>query len=119
MKLSRSEARALPKVGFFAPQWSTFPNTENYPQAQDCIDLAWDETERRTVLAYMEGVMTNPPTASYRGFSTCRICNCHNGSRDYSDSVYLWPQGYPHYIEQHGVKPPQEFIHHILSRTNA
>lgn len=54
----------------------------------------------------------------YKGSSTCRICGKANGSgeqifRFESDSVVIYlyvPLGYRHYVEEHGVRPPLEFL---------
>lgn len=116
MNKSRAELAALPKVGFFAPNVSNFPNPEGYPAAKDCVDAAWEEAERHTVIAYMDGVGVDGIVASYRGMSLCRICGTRNGSTDISDGAYVWPSGYTHYLEAHTVKPPQAFIDHVLNR---
>jgi len=47
---------------------------------------------------------------SYRGMSSCRICQIHNGSHDLSDGTYVWPSGYAHYVSAHGIKPPEKFL---------
>jgi len=53
---------------------------------------------------------------SYRGSSTCRICNDRwNGSKEMSDGVYIWPEGLAHYINEHKTTLPTEFIEHILA----
>lgn len=46
---------------------------------------------------------------AYRGFSTCRICGCLNGSREYYYNGWRWPQGFMHYIVEHNVQPTIEF----------
>jgi hypothetical protein len=38
------------------------------------------------------------------------------GSHDLTDGVFVWPEGYAHYIEKHDVKPPREFIEHVLAK---
>jgi len=47
---------------------------------------------------------------SYRGSSECRICKCINGSREFSYNNWKWPEGFRHYIIEHGIKPSDEFI---------
>lgn len=46
----------------------------------------------------------------YRGWSTCRLCGCGNGSNAYLFGGWLWPSGFRHYLEEHNVKPSQDFI---------
>ena len=53
---------------------------------------------------------------AYRGSSPCRLCDKrHNGSREHSDGVYIWPQGLAHYVEEHKTTLPAEFVEHILA----
>ena len=52
-----------------------------------------------------------------KGWSTCRICNCVNGSREYRTSVAQWPEGLRHYIAEHNVEPSKEFRNYIRGLT--
>jgi len=45
-----------------------------------------------------------------RGFSVCRICECVNGGRTFVHDGFMWPDGFRHYIEEHNVKPSDDFI---------
>ena len=38
--------------------------------------------------------------------------NRGNGSLELTDGTYVWPEGLAHYVEQHGVKLPGEFLEH-------
>ena len=52
-------------------------------------------------------------TTHYKGWSTCRLCGCHNGSTEFSSGGWVWPEGYAHYVKEHNVRPSlafQEFI---------
>lgn len=50
----------------------------------------------------------------YRGFSSCRVCGCCNGTKSYvkivDGVVYEWPEGLAHYLEVHCIKPPAELL---------
>ena len=35
---------------------------------------------------------------------------CDNGSREFTDGTWLWPEGFSHYVENHQVRPPAEFV---------
>lgn len=110
------------RVGFWAPPKTKYDTVFGavlgalmegpLPRAEDHVDLSWDRREREAVLHYVENQAFRD--MSYMGFSLCRFCFCHNGSADFSDGTYVWPQGFGHYIREHGVKPPQDFIDHIL-----
>jgi hypothetical protein len=54
---------------------------------------------------------------TYRGFSTCRICFSTNGSAEFKLEDWCWPSGFIHYIENHNVKPSQEFIDFVLDKS--
>jgi hypothetical protein len=47
------------------------------------------------------------------GLSRCRFCGELNGSAEYSDDVYFWPEGLAHYIQAHGVRLPRHIVDHI------
>jgi len=53
------------------------------------------------------------------GLSPCRICGRNNGSLEYTDGTYLWPQGLAHYVDEHEVRLPDEFVRHAIDRVAA
>ncbi|QZE59519.1 hypothetical protein MPK66_gp275 [Erwinia phage pEa_SNUABM_2] len=65
-------------------------------------------------LAALEAVESKAQKRQYKGFSTCRICDCANGSADYNYKDWQWPSGYSHYIKKHNVQPSKEFHEFIL-----
>lgn len=75
------------------------------------VDESWDPTERDLIIAYLQN---GESKFRWRGCSWCRFCECRNGSQCLTDGTYIWPQGFTHYLIEHGVKPPQEFIDHVL-----
>jgi hypothetical protein len=50
----------------------------------------------------------------YMGWSNCRLCKEKNGGSEFDDGVFIWPEGFSHYVRVHNVKPAQEFMDHIL-----
>ena len=51
------------------------------------------------------------------GLSWCRF-HCEQeycGSLEFTDGYYLWPEGLLHYVQNHEVKLPEEFIAHCKS----
>lgn len=98
------------------------------PWPGDFVDTSWDAEERAIVIDYLNKA---PNVEFWRGFSYCRLCSQKVGlgstdksygscrpSSTYdtfkSDKTYVWPAGFSHYLEVHGVKPPVEFIQHVL-----
>lgn len=87
---------------------------QGFPRAEDCVDWSWNKRERERILSYVEDLSFR--RMSYCGYSTCRICGKYdNGSADYSDGIWMWPEGFGHYIREHGVRPPADFVQHVLS----
>ncbi|WP_419702732.1 hypothetical protein [Promicromonospora sp. NFX87] len=50
----------------------------------------------------------------YRGMSSCRFCGELVGHREQTDGTYLWPEGLAHYVAEHDVRLPAEFVRHAL-----
>jgi hypothetical protein len=106
--LSRSVGRALSE----AIQRSLLAAIEaSLPSVFDHIDREWDAKERERVLSYVSDVAFRKE--SYFGESTCRMCGKLDGSADYSDGKFLWPEGLAHCIREHGVRPPPTFVRHV------
>lgn len=53
-----------------------------------------------------------------KGWSTCRVCDRPNGSREFRTAGAEWPEGLRHYVETHNVRPSKAFTDYIerLSR---
>jgi hypothetical protein len=83
------------------------------PDPRDFVDESWDPTERQDVADYLRNGFV-PWVAM--GFSPCRICGSPNGSVEYTDWTYIWPQGLSHYVSEHSVRLPREVVEHIRSR---
>jgi hypothetical protein len=53
----------------------------------------------------------------YRGRSWCRFfCEHLMGCRELTDGYWVWPEDLSHYVRDHGVIVPLEFIRHVESR---
>lgn len=84
------------------------------PVADTC---ALSDDDREHLVAYLMRV--DLPSTEYRGFSRCRICGCRNGSADVCDGTYVWPSGLAHYVAEHRVALPDEFVRHCLASRGA
>lgn len=93
-------------IGYWASAQASTP----WPVPHEFVDRSWDPDERHIVAAYLR---TGIVARMYMGFSPCRMCGCDNGSLEFTDGVYVWPEGFAHYIANHDVRPPQEFIDHV------
>jgi hypothetical protein len=75
-----------------------------------------NEEQRKSVIEYLEN---GKISASYLGFSHCRICNKNDfemGVSDLTDGEWVWPEGLSHYVKNHQVELPKEFIDKILNK---
>jgi hypothetical protein len=99
-------AGSLRKIGF----WQS-PDEPQYPRVQSMVDWSWDRSHRAEIVKYLRGARRGD---CYYGYSNCRICGQQNGSCDLTDGVYVWPEGFAHYVESHGVRPPIDFIEHVV-----
>ena len=107
------------RVGF----WSTTDSPDKH------IDASWDINERSIVINYLKNAKVKD---YYLGWACCRLdckkdikkvgdmynVGLHIGCTDMTDGKYIFPEGYVHYLEIHNVKPPQEFIEHVLNNVN-
>lgn len=84
-----------------------------YPDPGRFVDSGWDEEEKEQVIQFLENRVL---MSSFRGYSWCRFrCGTsRNGFKSFSDGYYYWPEGFVHYVREHQVKPPDEFIRHVL-----
>jgi len=54
------------------------------------------------------------------GYSPCRGGNKRDkGSLQLTNGVCAWPRGLAHYVTEHAVRPPGEFVEHAFSREEA
>ena len=86
---------------------------ERWPDPRDLIDESWRDQERELVASYFE-LGFKPFT--FLGHSECRLCGRVNGSAEFTDGVYLRPEGLAHYVREHSVKLPAEVLAHVRRR---
>lgn len=107
-----TESKEFTRVGFWHSE-----REPDLPVPQPA-DEPWDgQSEFLTKLESVEFELT---PIRYRGFSTCRICGCRNGTTEFvlknQDGVggWRWPSGLYHYVATHNVRPDSdEFISFI------
>jgi hypothetical protein len=85
----------------------------DWPDAGDFVDESWDAEERRLVASYLESGTV--PWAAM-GYSRCRLCRKLNGSAEFTDGVFVWPEGLSHYVADHSVRLPRRVVEHVLTR---
>lgn len=98
----------LVRIGYW--RGATSPT---HPDPADFVDEAWDEADRNQVAAYLQSG-TIPWVGL--GISPCRICGELNGSFEFTDGTYVWPEGLAPYVEKHLVRLPEAVLTHIRRR---
>lgn len=76
------------------------------------IDVPWGD--RDAFLERLAAVERVADRWQSKGWSNCRVCGCINGSAEYHLGGWGWPDGYAHYLRDHGVRPGSDFEVFIL-----
>jgi len=87
--------------------------TYDWPDVLRWIDPDWEAAERALTVAYLR---SGAFARRFWGSSTCRLCGIENGREELTDGEWLWPDGLAHYVEEHGVRLPDEFVAHARAR---
>lgn len=86
-----------------------------HPQKQEILDT-YDFLMSMPIFDYTEANdWANGHVKGYRGWSSCRCCQKHNGSREYNYRDWAWPEGFRHYIADHNVIPTKDFLKEVLN----
>ena len=111
----------LKAIGF----WIRDLGDESYPAPQELVG-ALPAERRRSLTHYLESGAT---FEQYLGYAWCRfMCggstqsvsdsmDTRLGSRELTDGTWVWPEGLAHYVREHGIVLPEEFMEHAASGT--
>lgn len=102
------EVRGMKALGYWVND-----HHPDLPDPKDFVDFDWDPSEKALVIGYLEN---GKLAMGWRGWSICRICGIRNGSVCLADGDYVWPEGFAHYLKEHGVRPPAEFVEHVARK---
>jgi hypothetical protein len=117
----------LTAVGF----WIRDLRDESYPAPQELVGVLPEE-QRRSLTHYLASGAT---FEQYFGYAWCRfVCgestqsgalglkdgpatrmDTRLGTRDLTDGTWVWPEGLAHYVREHGIVLPEEFMEHAAS----
>ncbi|MFL6172915.1 MAG: hypothetical protein ACJ716_08480, partial [Marmoricola sp.] len=87
---------------------------DGWPDVSGFVDPSWDEDERIDVGLYLQSGLV---ARAWMGYSPCRLCDEQkNGNLDLTDGVYIWPEGLAHYVREHQVRLPRDFVAHVRAR---
>jgi hypothetical protein len=107
----RARIPVMRAVGFW---WSEFEPW--WPHPRDFFAPDWSPEERAAVVEHL----LRPAAAQHaHGVSHCRVCGGANGSGEFTDGVWVWPQGLVHYVLRHSVRPSDAFVAWVLDQREA
>jgi hypothetical protein len=111
---------ALIEVGFWRK--SKADDVDARPHPSLLQDVVWFREHADLATLVIWYVKSQGCIEAYEmGYSFCRIgseCSSRSmGACTFTDGVYCWPEGYAHYLEKHFVRPPAEFVQHILHKS--
>lgn len=78
-------------------------------------DVDWPERTRFLVL--LDEAEEASRKHYTKGMSKCRVCGDMNGSVEYELGGWRWPEGFRHYLTEHGVRPTPDFEAFVLGRS--
>lgn len=83
---------------------------DGLPDPRELMSVKWERDRRSLIAAYL-GSASVLDTLDAK--QICVICGADGGRRERTDGVWRWPETLAHYVAQHGVKLPEEFISHM------
>ncbi len=96
--------RILRRIGY----WDGPAAQEGLPDVCDFVLADSDIAVQRPVAAYLRSGTVYVAAA---GVSTCQLCGVANGNTELTDGAhFVWPEGLAHYVEEHGVRLPDEVV---------
>lgn len=107
------------KTGHWDPErkiWIKKLSCKEYPMP--IVDPTWKDRKKFMIaLEKLEKKVYKP--SFFKGWSDCRLCGRRLGSTEYQlkikDTLYCWPDSVDHYVLDHQVKPPQNFIDFVFN----
>lgn len=112
LRRKHDEAQHLPMMGY----WETHHMDSPDAKCQEVVKAVapMTEPEVKALVAYMEA---GEFCTQYRGSAGCRICGTTLGTVDMvtPDKKWRFPEKWEHYIEAHGVRPPEAFVQDALT----
>ena len=105
-----TQNKPLILIGYWRSRQEPF-----WPDPARFVDPDWPASKRTAILDYLNSF---EPSGFFFGFSWCRF-RCeqqHVGSAEFNDGFWRWPEGLAHYVREHQVRLPDEFVDYALDR---
>jgi len=102
----------LPGMGYWQVDYLEGPEARSR-EVMGCV-APMTEGEIQALVSYMDAGVIG---IQWRGIAMCRICGEMLGSACMTtpDDKWRFPERWQHYITEHGVRPPEEFIRDALA----
>ncbi len=98
--------------------WIGYLEDDKRPAPQELVG-AMAPAQRERLANYLAAGMLHE---MYLGPSWCRfgcgIDSAQMGRHALSDDTWVWPEGLSHYVRDHSVMLPEEFVQHALSKSD-
>lgn len=86
---------------------------DEFPPPQELV-TTYDVSTRELIANYLDAGVT---FLVYRGLSWCRFfCDRPMGDAELTDGKWVWPQDLSHYVRDHNVRLPDEFVEYVRSK---
>jgi hypothetical protein len=95
--------------------WRQEREYSNFPHPNDLIDIEFWKNNSKYEKYVVSYLIHGKPCNFFRGFSQCRICEKILGTFERTDGCYIWPDQLEHYVAEHKVMLPKQFIYHIMN----
>jgi hypothetical protein len=113
--IRRYSPRMTAQPGGMLGYWCEWPPRQylGYPDPAALVARAWEQDRRERIVDYLRAGKT---LAAYAGYSSCRFADCRHslrdrlGTTDMTDGRWIWPEGLWHYVRDHAVRLPDEFV---------
>jgi hypothetical protein len=96
--------------------WKGPYEDKRLPDPRTLVASHWDEETRDRVVQYLR---SGRLFSTELGYSWCRFkCGISDekmGSREYTDGIWVWPEGLVHYLINHNIQLPDEFVEYAKS----
>ncbi|WP_437782765.1 hypothetical protein [Sorangium sp. So ce1097] len=90
--------------------WCRFnPNAAVLPEITvEEFEALFEDSEKTAQPA--EASTATKPRRVHDGYTQCYDM----GTICLSDGTFVWPEGFAHYVKVHAVRPPKDFVRHVL-----
>jgi len=116
----------LREVGFWCPRGSPSSLVSDRPDPRALVDAAWARSADAAVVVRYLRARARFVEGFEMGLAPCRFAadaaaGCARapprelGCASLTDGVFVWPEGLPHYLRRHDVRPDDDFVAHVLA----